>query len=149
MVRVQWIAAAMFIAACAERPVSDGIWDFTAELGEPIVTATGLQYEDVRLGNGPAAAPGLQASVHYAGWLVDGTMFDTSRNAGRGPFSFQVGAGQVIEGWDEGVAGMRIGGVRRLIIPSELGYGAAGAGGDIPPNATLIFTVELLDVTSN
>lgn len=108
---------------------------------KPVVkTASGLEYIDVKEGNGAAAAAGQTASVHYTGWLVSGTKFDSSLDRGQ-PFAFQLGAGQVIKGWDEGVVGMKPGGVRKLIIPSDLGYGPRGAGGVIPPNATLIFEV--------
>ncbi|NNJ12713.1 FKBP-type peptidyl-prolyl cis-trans isomerase [Chloroflexales bacterium ZM16-3] len=108
-------------------------------------TASGLKYYDFVVGDGAEATAGKTAVVHYTGWLTDGTMFDSSLNRGQ-TFPFPVGAGQVIKGWDEGVAGMRVGGKRQLLIPSTLGYGANGAGGVIPPNATLIFEVELVDV---
>ena len=114
-----------------------------------ITTDSGLQYEDTVLGSGEEAKPGQQVSVHYTGWLYSdgakGDKFDSSvdRNS---PFSFGLGEGRVIRGWDEGVQGMLVGGVRTLVIPPELGYGASGAGGVIPPNATLLFEVELLDV---
>jgi FKBP-type peptidyl-prolyl cis-trans isomerase len=107
--------------------------------------ASGLVYEDQVVGNGTMADPGLDVMVHYTGWLTDGTKFDSSKDRGQ-PFTFRLGAGQVIKGWDEGVKGMRIGGKRKLTIPPDLGYGAAGAGGVIPPNATLVFEVELLGV---
>jgi FKBP-type peptidyl-prolyl cis-trans isomerase len=107
--------------------------------------ASGLQYEDMNVGSGKMAEPGMNVSVHYTGWLTDGTKFDSSVDRGQ-PFKFQLGAGQVIRGWDEGVKGMRIGGKRKLTIPPDMGYGANGAGGVIPPNATLVFDVELLDV---
>ncbi|PZW41033.1 FKBP-type peptidyl-prolyl cis-trans isomerase FkpA [Humitalea rosea] len=107
---------------------------------------------DVKLGTGAAATPGQQVSVHYTGWLFDaaapdnkGRKFDSSRDRGDA-FVFQLGAGHVIQGWDQGVAGMLVGGQRTLVIPPELGYGARGAGGVIPPNATLVFDVELLGV---
>ncbi len=112
-------------------------------------TATGLQYEDTVVGQGDAAGAGDDVSVHYTGWLYDGgtkgVKFDSSKDRGT-PFTFGLGAGQVIRGWDEGVQGMRVGGTRQLVIPPELGYGARGAGGVIPPNATLLFEVELLAV---
>jgi FKBP-type peptidyl-prolyl cis-trans isomerase len=113
--------------------------------GQPTTTASGLQYWDIVVGTGATAAPGNSVKVHYSGFLTTGQKFDSSRDRGE-PFSFPLGAGQVIKGWDEGVAGMKVGGQRQLRIPPELGYGAAGAGGAIPPNATLIFDVELLDV---
>jgi FKBP-type peptidyl-prolyl cis-trans isomerase FkpA len=113
---------------------------------------TSLQITDDGVGTGTAATAGKEVSVHYTGWLYDpkaadkhGKKFDSSRDHGE-PFSFKLGAGQVIGGWDQGVAGMKVGGKRTLIIPSELGYGARGAGGAIPPNATLVFDVELLRV---
>lgn len=108
-------------------------------------TASGLKYYDFVVGDGAEAVKGKTAVVHYTGWLTDGTMFDSSLNRGQ-TFPFQIGAGRVIKGWEEGVAGMRVGGRRQLVIPPSLGYGAAGAGGVIPPNATLIFEVELVDV---
>lgn len=106
---------------------------------------SGLQYEDMVVGSGKMAEPGMNVSVHYTGWLTDGTKFDSSLDRNQA-FQFQLGAGMVIRGWDEGVKGMRIGGKRKLTIPSDMGYGAQGAGGVIPPNATLVFDVELLDV---
>ncbi len=113
--------------------------------GQPITIPSGLQYIDVVVGSGAEAQPGQQVSVHYTGWLTNGQTFDSSRPRGQA-FTFKLGGGQVIPGWDQGVAGMRVGGQRRLIIPPTLGYGARGAGGVIPPNATLIFDVELLVV---
>ena len=115
-----------------------------------VTTASGLQYEDITPGTGAEAQAGAHVSVHYTGWLQNadgsaGKKFDSSKDRGD-PFSFALGAGQVIKGWDEGVQGMKVGGQRRLIIPSALGYGPRGAGGVIPPNATLIFDVELLAV---
>ena len=110
-----------------------------------ITTASGLQYEDMVVGSGAEAQAGDTVSVHYTGWLEDGTKFDSSVDRGV-PFEFTLGKGMVIKGWDEGVAGMKVGGKRRLIIPPELGYGASGAGGVIPPNATLIFEVELIEI---
>ncbi len=108
-------------------------------------TASGLQYVDVKEGTGASPKTGQNAVVHYTGWLVDGKKFDSSKDRGQ-PFTFAVGRGQVIKGWDEGVATMKVGGVRKLIIPPELGYGARGAGGVIPANATLTFEVELLEI---
>jgi len=113
--------------------------------GQPTTTASGLQYWDIVVGSGATAVAGSQVSVHYTGWLTSGEKFDSSLDHGQ-PFSFPLGGGQVIKGWDEGVAGMKVGGKRQLRIPPELGYGASGAGGAIPPNATLIFDVQLLDV---
>jgi len=112
-------------------------------------TASGLTYEDSILGSGAVATAGQNVTVHYTGWLYQdgqqGAKFDSSKDR-RDPFVFRLGAGMVIRGWDEGVAGMQVGGVRTLIIPPELGYGARGAGGVIPPNATLKFDVELLNL---
>ena len=108
-----------------------------------ITTESGLQYEEITVGSGATATAGNMASVHYTGWLTDGKKFDSSKDRNE-PFAFKLGAGQVIKGWDEGVQGMQVGGVRKLTIPPALGYGARGAGGVIPPNATLIFDVEFL-----
>ncbi len=108
-------------------------------------TASGLKYYDFVVGTGASPKQGQQVTVHYTGWLVDGKKFDSSLDRGQ-PFGFAIGAGQVIRGWDEGVMSMKVGGKRQLVIPAELGYGARGAGGVIPPNATLIFEVELLGV---
>jgi peptidylprolyl isomerase len=105
---------------------------------------SGLRYRDLKCGDGEIAEPGMLLTVNYTGKLEDGTVFDTSLQEGRGPFEFVLGAGQVIQGWDQGFAGMREGGTRELIIPPELGYGEAGSPPVIPPNATLIFEVELL-----
>ena len=115
-------------------------------------TPSGLQYEDTVAGSGAEAQAGQHVSVHYTGWLFDATApqqrgrkFDSSKDRGQ-PFAFPLGAGHVIRGWDEGVQGMKVGGTRVLTIPAELGYGARGAGGVIPPNATLVFEVDLLAV---
>ncbi|MEM5427279.1 FKBP-type peptidyl-prolyl cis-trans isomerase [Cupriavidus oxalaticus] len=112
-------------------------------------TPSGLQYEDTTVGSGVEATAGKHVTVHYTGWLYEngqaGRKFDSSKDR-NDPFVFPLGAGHVIRGWDEGVQGMKVGGVRRLVIPADLGYGARGAGGVIPPNATLLFEVELLAV---
>ena len=110
-------------------------------------TESGLRYVDIQAGEGEMPQPGDTVVVHYTGSLADGTKFDSSRDRDR-PFSFKLGKGQVIKGWEEGIATMRVGGRRQLIIPPELGYGQRGAGGVIPPNATLIFDVELLRISS-
>lgn len=108
-------------------------------------TLSGLEYEDNKIGDGAEAQAGQSVVVHYEGWLTDGHRFDSSRRRGQ-PFSFTLGEGRVIAGWDEGVQGMKVGGIRKLTIPAHLGYGEGGAAGVIPPNATLIFDVELLAV---
>ncbi len=129
-------------------PVKEDTVEAARKLGTPtqntvVTTASGLKYIDVTVGSGAEAKAGQNVSVHYTGWLVNGTKFDSSKDRGQ-PFQFPLGGGRVIKGWDQGVAGMKVGGVRKLIIPSELGYGTRGAGNVIPPNATLIFEVELL-----
>lgn len=108
-------------------------------------TSSGLMIEELSEGAGDTAAAGQTVSVHYTGWLTDGSQFDSSKDRDE-PFNFSLGARQVIAGWDEGVQGMKIGGTRKLTIPPALGYGARGAGGVIPPNATLVFEVELLAI---
>ena len=115
-----------------------------ASAAAEVTTPSGLKYQDLVLGDGAVAEPGKTVSVHYTGWLTDNTKFDSSLDRGQ-PFEFILGQGQVIRGWDEGVKGMRVHGKRRLTIPSDLGYGPRGMG-PIPPNATLLFEVELLDV---
>ena len=118
-------------------------------VGKPMTTSSGLQITDSKIGTGATPKPGQICVMHYTGWLyqdgVKGKKFDSSLDRGQ-PFEFPLGRKQVIAGWDEGVATMKVGGKRTLVIPPELGYGARGAGGVIPPNATLIFDVELLDV---
>lgn len=108
-------------------------------------TDSGLQIEEIKVGDGETARTGQFVSVHYTGWLTNGNKFDSSKDRDE-PFEFPLGQRNVIAGWDEGVLGMRVGGVRKLTIPPQLGYGARGAGGVIPPNATLVFEVELLDI---
>lgn len=110
-----------------------------------VTTDSGLTIEDIVVGEGAVAEAGQYVSVHYTGWLVDGKKFDSSKDR-NDPFEFGLGQRQVIAGWDEGVQGMKVGGTRRLTIPPELGYGARGAGGVIPPNSTLVFEVELLGI---
>jgi FKBP-type peptidyl-prolyl cis-trans isomerase FkpA len=117
----------------------------TKVTGDPVKTPDGLEYWDIAKGTGPVAERGHKVRVHYTGWLTTGKKFDSSVDAGR-PFQFTLGAGEVIKGWDEGVAGMKVGGKRQLRIPPDLGYGPRGAAGVIPPNATLIFDVQLLSV---
>jgi FKBP-type peptidyl-prolyl cis-trans isomerase len=107
---------------------------------------SGLEIEDQIVGDGDEAVAGQTVEVHYTGWLTDGTKFDSSHDRNQ-TFSFKLGAGQVIAGWDQGVAGMKIGGTRKLTIPPEMGYGERGAGGVIPPNATLVFKVELIGLS--
>jgi FKBP-type peptidyl-prolyl cis-trans isomerase FkpA len=131
---------AVLVAACAQSQASAG-----GGGGQEVTTASGLKYTDTKVGTGAEAKAGQTASVHYTGWLTNGTKFDSSKDRGQ-PFSFRLGGGQVIKGWDEGVQGMKVGGTRKLTIPADLGYGARGAGGVIPPGATLIFDVELLGV---
>ncbi len=113
-----------------------------------ITTPSGLQIEEIRVGTGDTAQAGHFVTVHYTGWLTNGSKFDSSKDRDE-PFEFSLGEHMVIAGWDEGVQGMKVGGVRKLTIPPQLGYGARGAGGVIPPNATLVFEVELLDVSSD
>jgi peptidylprolyl isomerase len=133
------VALAVVGVACSQAPQGPG-----GEAQEQS-TPSGLKYTDLVVGSGAQPQAGQTAVVHYTGWLLDGTKFDSSKDRGQ-PFSFPLGRGQVIKGWDEGVATMKVGGKRVLIIPPDLGYGARGAGGVIPPNATLKFEVELLDL---
>ena len=138
-------AVLAFAIAAAVMPLGRA----DAATNQVIEMPNGLKYTDTKTGDGATAAPGNKVSVHYTGWLYNngakGAKFDSSVDRGQ-PFQFSLGAHQVIAGWDEGVAGMKVGGKRTLIIPPELGYGARGAGGVIPPNATLMFDVELLGV---
>jgi peptidylprolyl isomerase len=155
------LAVATLLGACASDPGANAASNTASEvagaptaltyapaldvdLGAMTRTDSGLYFRDVVAGEGAEARPGERVAVHYTGWLPNGQEFDSSR-AGE-PFAFTLGAGEVIRGWDEGVAGMQVGGRRTLVIPSELGYGARGAGGVIPPGAVLVFDVELLGV---
>jgi FKBP-type peptidyl-prolyl cis-trans isomerase len=128
--------------APAKKPAASGPTKVT---GEPTKTASGLEYWDIKVGAGAVAQTGQHVKVDYTGWLTDGKKFDSSVGTGR-PFDFMLGAGQVIKGWDEGVVGMKVGGKRQLRIPPDLAYGAKGYPGAIPPSATLIFDVQLVDV---
>jgi FKBP-type peptidyl-prolyl cis-trans isomerase len=139
---------ALFLSACGgDGEPKAGAAGAALEIDSAALTktASGLQYQDVVTGTGQTAAPGQVAVVHYTGWLTDGTKFDSSRDRGE-PFSFPLGGGQVIAGWDEGVAGMKVGGRRKLVIPPDLGYGPMGSPPVIPAAATLVFDVELLEL---
>jgi FKBP-type peptidyl-prolyl cis-trans isomerase len=146
MILIRFACAVLALAiAAAVTPLGR----VDAATNQVIEMPNGLKYTDTKTGDGATATPGNKVSVHYTGWLYNngtkGTKFDSSVDRGQ-PFQFTLGAHQVIAGWDKGVAGMKVGGKRTLIIPPELGYGARGAGGVIPPNATLMFDVELLGV---
>jgi len=138
----------ILLAACGSRGDSAS-GGFSASLGVDTTKMTkapsGLWYADLAAGQGAEAGPGKTVRVHYTGWLPNGKKFDSSRDRGE-PFAFTLGAGQVISGWDEGVKGMKVGGRRKLVLPPQLAYGDAGAPPDIPPGATLVFDVEVLDV---
>ncbi|MEM1309776.1 MAG: FKBP-type peptidyl-prolyl cis-trans isomerase [Cyanobacteria bacterium P01_H01_bin.153] len=144
------VAAETQVAQAADDVVEKAAVEAEMMTEEPsesnmVTTDSGLQYEEVVEGTGAMPQKGQRVTVHYTGTLENGTKFDSSRDRNR-PFSFTIGVGQVIKGWDEGVATMRVGGQRKLTIPPELGYGSRGAGGVIPPNATLLFDVELLRI---
>jgi FKBP-type peptidyl-prolyl cis-trans isomerase len=157
MVRSTFIAvsiaasAALVMSACTKKEdtaattAATNTTTTTAATAPTGASVTELKIEDSKVGTGTEAVAGKTVSVHYTGYLTDGKKFDSSVDRGQ-PFKFQLGAGQVIKGWDQGVAGMKVGGKRKLTIPPTLGYGERGAGGVIPPNATLIFDVELLNV---
>lgn len=131
--------------AAVQETESGETMEGTAVEENEVTTDSGLKYVDYVVGEGASPKKGDMVVVHYTGTLTDGTKFDSSVDRGQ-PFQFQIGVGQVIKGWDEGVMSMKVGGKRKLIIPPDLGYGARGAGGVIPPNATLLFDVELLDI---
>ncbi|MBV9175164.1 MAG: FKBP-type peptidyl-prolyl cis-trans isomerase [Chloroflexi bacterium] len=137
--------AVLLLAGCGSSAAPQAAAPGTTPAPTEVTLADGLKYTDEQVGTGAEAQAGKTAVVHYTGWLMDGTKFDSSLDRNQ-PFSFPVGGGKVIKGWDEGVAGMKVGGKRVLIVPPELGYGSRGAGGVIPPNATLKFEVQLLDV---
>lgn len=144
------LSATLLTSALASTIAPLAMADDTAAPLQYTRTDSGLQYVDTKVGDGQVARANNRVTVHYTGWLkglygVPGKKFDSSRDSNQ-PFQFVLGNGQVIAGWDEGVQGMRVGGTRKLIIPAALGYGARGAGAAIPPNATLLFDVELLDV---
>ena len=142
------LIVAIAIPACSQKEAKSGekgAETQAASAAGAVKNASGLSYTDLVKGNGAAPVSGKSVTVHYTGWLEDGKKFDSSLDHGQ-PFVFRIGAGEVIPGWDEGVMSMRVGGKRKLFIPALLGYGAAGAPGAIPPNANLIFEVELLDV---
>jgi peptidylprolyl isomerase len=145
------IAATMLLAligaafAQTKKPAAKPVAGPTKVTGDPTKTASGLEYWDIKVGTGATAQTGQHVKVDYTGWLPSGKKFDSSVGTGK-PFDFMLGANQVIKGWDEGVVGMKVGGKRQLRIPPDLAYGAAGYPGAIPPNSTLIFDVQLVDV---
>lgn len=141
---LSFVFALGLFAGCTAKEESKG-GEEGATMSASGETLTELKIEDLKEGDGAVAAAGKKVEVHYTGWLTDGTKFDSSLDRGQ-PFVFDLGAGRVIKGWDQGVEGMKVGGKRKLTIPSSLGYGERGAGGVIPPNATLVFEVELLGV---
>jgi FKBP-type peptidyl-prolyl cis-trans isomerase len=142
------LAAAALFAQTAQKPHAPSTAAPTKVTGDGTKTADGLQYWDIKVGTGQTAKEGDHVKVHYTGWLTTGKKFDSSVDAHQ-PFDFNLGKGDVIKGWDEGVAGMKVGGKRQLRIPPDLGYGATGSPGAIPPNATLIFDVQLLAILPN
>src|SRR5580658_10291014 len=140
------LTAAFVVAQSATKKPAPNTSAPTKVTGDGVKTPSGLAYWDIRVGTGEVAKEGSHVRVHYTGWLTNGKKFDSSVDAGK-PFDFTIGNGEVIKGWEDGVAGMRVGGKRQLRIPPALGYGAEGTpGGPIPPNATLIFDVQLLGV---
>ncbi len=146
MQRLMKLIAGGLLAALIAVPVHAAAKEVKKTETKVVTTASGLKYSDLVVGKGASPVAGKRVKVHYTGTLENGKKFDSSVDRNE-PFSFVIGVGQVIPGWDEGVMTMKVGGKRKLIIPSKLGYGASGAGGVIPPNATLLFDVELLDVS--
>ena len=140
------LAAVVVVAqSAARKSAASSTSAPTKVTGDGVKTDSGLIYWDIRVGNGAEAKEGSHVRVHYTGWLTSGKKFDSSVDAGK-PFDFTIGNGEVIKGWEEGITGMRVGGKRQLRIPPDLGYGAEGSPDTIPPNATLIFDVQLLGV---
>lgn len=144
-IHIVLIVLLLAMAACAPAATAGGKAEGQAGGPKEQTTPSGLKYTDETIGTGESPKVGQIAVVHYTGWLLDGKKFDSSKDRGQ-PFEFPLGQGRVIKGWDEGVATMKVGGKRTLIIPPALGYGERGAGGAIPPNATLKFEVELLGI---
>ena len=149
VIQMRWLLLLTFLVtlvlACGESDSSNSTSEVSMDSNSTVTTPSGLQYKDLVLGTGTAASEGATAVVHYTGWLLDGTKFDSSLDRGV-PFEFVIGQGRVIKGWEEGVVTMNVGGKRELIIPPNLAYGDQGAGGVIPPGATLKFEVELIEL---
>lgn len=149
VVTVALVFSSLIMFACTKSepvaPAGTVAQDAAAPASAMKKTASGLQYEDLVAGSGNSPSPGKQVTVHYTGWLTNGTKFDSSLDKNQ-PFTFTIGKGEVVPGWDEGVMSMKLGGKRKLIIPPELGYGTSGSGRVIPPNATLVFEVILMDI---
>ncbi|WP_224362874.1 FKBP-type peptidyl-prolyl cis-trans isomerase [Hyalangium versicolor] len=154
MIRSLLLCSLLLLVGCGDDEASSGSGDptkvtYAPKLGVDLAAMehreSGLYLQDLQVGTGDEATKGRQVTVHYTGWLPDGTQFDSSKSAGRTAFSFTPGKTAVIDGWTEGIPGMKVGGVRKLVIPSSLGYGAKGQG-PIPPNSVLIFDVELLSI---